>query len=131
MTGADGAAATGTGAVLEQWWARVDGDAPGDPLELLADDVRFSLTFAGTTHVGGRNELAGYVRDRIAEGRRHHILMSTVVGAVEIVAGELREHSRPIASFVGGAERDADGRIKHYLISSSAEMRFAFPGSAA
>jgi hypothetical protein len=118
-----------TAAALEEWWARIDGDATGDPAELLAEDVRFSLTFGGKTNVGGRDALMAYVRSRVSEGRRHHILMSCVMGNAEIVAGELREHGRPIASFIGAAERDADGRIKRYLITSSSDMLFAFPGS--
>jgi hypothetical protein len=118
-----------TAAALEEWWARIDGDATGDPAELLAEDVRFSLTSAGKTNVGGRDELMAYVHNRIAEGRRHHILMSCVTGNSEIVAGELREHGRPIASFIGAAERNAEGCIKRYLITSSSEMLFAFPGS--
>jgi hypothetical protein len=116
-------------AALAEWWGRIDGDRRGDPAELLAADVRFSLTYAGKTTAGGREELMAYVRDRTSEGRRHHILMARVTGDTEIVAGELRERGRRIASFVGAAERDRQGRIRYYLVTTSPDMEFAFPGS--
>ena len=116
-----------TESMLGRWWAVVDGVAEGEPADLLADGVQFSLTYAGTTRTGGRAELLAYVAERVSAGRRHHIRLACVAGSVEIVAGELLEHGAPIATFVGTAECDAAGRMTRYLITSSPDMRLSLP----
>ncbi len=116
-----------TETVLGRWWATVDGDLEGEPADLLADDLEFNLSFGGTTRTGGSAELLAYVAERVSEGRRHHIRLTCVAGALEVVAGELLEHGAPIATFVGTAERDAQGRMRRYMITSSADMRLSLP----
>jgi hypothetical protein len=119
-----------TESVLGRWWAVVDGMAEGEPADLLADNVEFSLTFAATTRTGGRAELLAYVAERVSAGRRHHIRLACVAGTVEIVVGELLEHGTPIATFVGTAECDAAGRMTRYLITSSPDIRLSLPSPA-
>ena len=114
--------------MLGRWWATVDGDLPGEPADLLADDLEFLLTFDGRTRSGGRADLLAYVAERIAAGRRHHIRMACVAGTVEIVAGELLEHGARIATFVASSERDAAGRMRRYLVTSSSALDLALPG---
>ena len=117
------------GSALERWYAVVDGDADGEPADLLADDLQFSLTFGSTTRTGGRAELLAYLDERVSAGRRHRIRMRSASGPVEVVAGELLEHGAPIATFVGTSERDPEGRLRRYLIAASTDMRLALPGS--
>ena len=114
---------------LERWYAVVDGDEEGEPAELLADDLQFSLTFGGTTRTGGRAELLAYLDERVSTGRRHRIHMRSASGPVEVVAGELLDGGEPIATFVGTSERDAEGRLRRYLIAASGEMRLALPAA--
>lgn len=117
--------------LLGRWWAVVDGDVDVDPADLLADDLLWSITFDGTTRGGGRDELLAYVRDRVSAGRRHRIETAARSGATELVAGELLEHGRRLATFVAAAEGDERGALRRYLAVASlvVDLSLGRPGA--
>jgi hypothetical protein len=104
-------------ATLERYYARLDGDDPGDPLELVADDLRFAITVPGASYSGGRADLRAYVEGRGPTRRRHYIVHAARAGALEHLIGEVREDGHVNGSFLAAAEFDGAGRIRRYLVT--------------
>jgi hypothetical protein len=110
---------------LARYYARLEGREPGDPLELVADDLRFAINLPGAHFAGGRSELGAYIDGRGATRRHHHIEHLTRAGAVEYVVGELQEDGNVIGGFAAAAEFDLAGRLCRYLATMSADVTFA------
>jgi hypothetical protein len=109
---------------LARYYARLEGREPGDPLELVADELRFAINLPDTQFSGGRAELRAYVDGRGPTRRHHHIVHCAREGAVEYLIGEVQEHGEVQAGFVAAAEFDGDGRLFRYLVTMSADVTF-------
>jgi hypothetical protein len=125
------------GGFFERYFAALDGPDPMSALELVSDELRFALLFStdASSHnrqvLGGRDELAAYIRRRGAPGWRHHIIGVAVDGDVELAWGETRYPDGGLAAtFVGAARLDADGKLERYITGRTPAIRFPAPDGA-
>ena len=109
---------------LPQYYARLDGTAPGDPLDVIAEDVVFAIVLPGTSASGGRAELARYVRGRDVPGRRHELLTTSRDGSLELVLGVITENGTTTGAFSASAHVDANGLIDRYLVGFATTVDF-------
>ena len=71
---------------FERYFELLDGPDPHSSLELVADDVEFSIQWAAdgtrksSQFVGGRDELRGFIDAGDTSGWAHHVLRSHVSG---------------------------------------------------
>jgi hypothetical protein len=110
---------------LARYYARLEGHEPGDPLELVSDEVRFAINLPDARYAGGRAELRAYIDGRGPTSRHHHIVHRSREGAVEYLVGEVQDGGAVLAGFVAAAEFDAAGRLSRYLVTMSADVTFA------
>ena len=114
---------------LRRFYELVDGaDAEGS-LDMLAEDLRFSILFSNgpgeaQDFAGGRAEFDGYMAQRGAPTWTHHVLAELTDGDLEVVFGETRQDGAPLASFVAAVRLDADGRISRYIVGRSTAVLF-------
>jgi hypothetical protein len=116
---------------LARYYARLEGREPGDPLELVSDEVRFAISLPDARFAGGRAELRSYIDARGPTRRHHHIVHRSREGAVEYLVGEVHDDGAVQAGFVAGAEFDAAGRLWRYLVTMSADVTFASSSTGA
>src|SRR3954447_2598318 len=104
---------------FERYFAALDGPEPFSSLEMVAEDVEFSIFWAkgadpkGRQLLGGRDELKAFVEaGGDMAGWAHHILHGAEAGGVEFALGETRtDDGERIGTFLCVAELDADGRM--------------------
>lgn len=115
------------GEVLRSYYARLDGDAEGDPMELVADAIEVAFNVPGIAFSGGRAELQAYVdrRDPVANPRRHHLVERSSHGPISIALGEARHGDQVLGTFVVAAQVDGDGLLDRYLVTYSLGMTFS------
>ena len=105
---------------FERYFAALDGPDPHSSLELVADDVEFSIQWARGADrasrqlVGGRAELRAFIDAGDMSGWAHHVLFGGGGDDVEFALGETRYDRRRADRDLprGGAarRRRADGR---------------------
>jgi len=121
---------------FERYFERLDGPDPHSSLDLVADDVEFSIQWASgadrrsSQFVGGRAELRGFIDAGDTDGWAHHVVWSGADGDVEFALGETRwdESSERIGTFLAVAQLDGEGRMRRYMVARSPAL--AFPSTA-
>jgi hypothetical protein len=116
---------------FERYFAALDGPDPHSSLELVADDVEFSIQWARGADrdsrqlVGGRAELRAFIDAGDMGGWAHHVLASGGGGDVEFALGETRYDSgERIGTFLAVAQLDGDGRMVRYMVARSPAIAF-------
>jgi hypothetical protein len=115
---------------FERYFAALDGPDPYSSLELVADDVEFSIQWAGDDgrsrqFTGGKAELRAFVDAGDMAGWAHHLLSSGAAGGLEVALGETRwDTGERRGTFVVAAQLDADGRMVRYMVARSPAIAF-------
>jgi hypothetical protein len=114
--------------LLAEYYARLDGEDPGDALKLLADEFSFAIDLCGTEvpdgyahYSGGRDDIGSYVFGRPA-GRRHYLLALTVDGPVEMALGRVTQDDEHLAMFMAAIESNDRSEITKYLVTRSSAL---------
>ncbi|HUB04831.1 MAG TPA: hypothetical protein VMA76_07170 [Solirubrobacteraceae bacterium] len=121
----------GTITFFERYFALLDGPDPHSSLELVAEDLEFSIQWAAdvtrksSQFLGGREELRGFIDAGDTSGWGHHVMHSGVSGDVEFALGETRwENGERIGTFLAVAELDESGRMRRYMVARSPALAF-------
>ena len=116
---------------FERYFELLDGPDPHSSLELVADDLEFSIQWAAdgtrksSQFVGGRDELRGFIDAGDTGGWAHYVLHSRVSGNVEFALGETRwDSGEHIGTFLAVAELDESGRMRRYMVARSPVLAF-------
>lgn len=116
---------------FERYFAALDGPDPHSSLDLVADDVEFSIQWARGSDrdsrqlIGGRAELRAFIDAGDMGGWAHHVLVSGGGGDVEFALGETRyESGERIGTFLAVAQLDGDGRMVRYMVARSPAIAF-------
>ena len=116
---------------FERYFERLDGADPLSALELVAEDVEFSIQWAtgadrrSSQFLGGLEELRGFTDAGDTDGWAHHVLRSGTDAGVEFALGETRYHSgERIGTFLVVAQLAADGRMRRYMVARSPALTF-------
>src|SRR5580704_7618691 len=120
---------------FERYFELLDGPDPYSSLDLVADDVAFSIQWAAdesrksSQFLGGKAELRGFVDAGDMDGWAHHVVHSGVSGDIEFALGETRwdESGERIGTFLAVAELDGDGRMRRYMVARSPALGFEPP----
>lgn len=132
QTGAGAAQSTSSESTFfERYFALLDGPDPHSSLELVAENLEFSIQWAAdrsrksSQFVGGRDELRGFIDAGDTEGWAHYVLHSGVSGDVEFALGETRwDNGERIGTFLAVAELDESGRMRRYMVARSPVLEF-------
>jgi hypothetical protein len=122
---------------FERYFERLDGPDPHSSLELVSEDVEFSIQWASGTDrkssqfLGGREELRGFLEAGDTEGWAHHVVWSAAVGDVEFALGETRWDATQerIGTFLAVAQLDGEGRMCKYMVARSPALAFDTSGA--
>jgi hypothetical protein len=117
---------------FDRYFERLDGDDPHSALELVADDVQFSIQWAAGTDrkssqfLGGVEQLRGFTDAGDMEGWRHHVLWSGTDGDIEFALGETRhdDSGERIGTFLAVAQLDDAGRMQRYMVARTPALEF-------
>ena len=117
---------------FERYFERLDGPDPHSSLELVAEDVEFSIQWAASADrkssqfVGGLAELRGFIDAGDMGGWAHHVLWSGVNDGVEFALGETRydESGERIGTFLAVAQLDEHGRMCRYMVARTPALAF-------
>jgi hypothetical protein len=116
---------------FERYFELLDGPDPHSSLELVADELEFSIQWAAdgtrksSQFVGGRDELRGFIDAGDTGGWAHYVLHSRVSGNVEFALGETRwDSGEHIGTFLAVAELDESGRMRRYMVARSPVLAF-------
>ena len=116
---------------FERYFELLDGPDPHSSLELVADDLQFSIQWAAddsrksSQFIGGREQLRGFIDAGDTEGWAHYVLHSGVSGDVEFALGETRwDSGERIGTFLAVAELDESGRMRRYMVARSPVLAF-------
>ena len=116
---------------FDRYFELLDGPDPHSSLELVADDLEFSIQWAAdgtrksSQFLGGRDELSGFIDAGDTSGWAHHVLHSGVSGNVEFALGETRwDSGERIGTFLAVAELDESGRMRRYMVARSPVLAF-------
>jgi hypothetical protein len=119
------------GSFFERYFAALDGPDPYASLELVAEDVEFSIQWAAdatrksSQFLGGLDELRGFIDAGDTEGWAHYVVHSGVNGDVEFALGETRwDTGERIGTFLAVAQLDAAGRMRRYMVARSPALAF-------
>jgi hypothetical protein len=118
---------------FERYFELLDGPEPHSSLDLVAEDVEFSIQWAAGTDrrssqfLGGMPELRGFIDAGDMDGWAHHVVFSGVDGGVEFALGETRydESGERIGTFLAVAQLDEAGRMRRYMVARSPALAFA------
>jgi hypothetical protein len=120
---------------FERYFAALDGPDPHASLELVGEDVEFSIQWArgadrsSSQFVGGLAELRAFIDAGDMRDWAHHVLFSGTAGDVEFALGETRRDSgERIGTFLAVAQLDGDGRMARYMVARSPAIAFE-PGA--
>jgi hypothetical protein len=121
----------GTGTFFERFFELLDGPDPHSSLELVAEDVEFSIQWAAdasrksSQFLGGLAELRGFIDAGDMGGWAHYVVHSGVSGDVEFALGETRwDTGERIGTFLAVAQLDASGRMRRYMVARSPALAF-------
>ena len=116
---------------FERYFERLDGPEPYSSLDLVAEDVEFSIQWAteadrrSSQFLGGLQQLRGFIDAGDMEGWAHYVMFSGSDGDVEFALGETRYDSgERIGTFLAVAQLDADGRMARYMVARSPAIAF-------
>jgi hypothetical protein len=116
---------------FERYFERLDGVDPHSALELVADDLEFSIQWAAgadrrsSQFLGGLEELRGFTDAGDTEGWAHHVLRSATDGGVEFALGETRyDNGERIGTFLAVAQLDEEGRMSRYMVARTPALSF-------
>ena len=116
---------------FERYFEALDGPDPRASLELVAQNVEFSIQWArgadrsSSQFVGGRAELSAFIDAGDMSDWAHHVLFSGTSGDVEFALGETRYDSgERIGTFLAVAQLDGDGRMVRYMVARSPAVAF-------
>jgi hypothetical protein len=116
---------------FERYFAALDGPDPHSSLDLVADEVEFSIQWARGTDrnsrqfVGGRAELRAFIDAGDMSDWAHHVLSSGGDGTVEFALGETRRDSgERIGTFLAVAQLDDAGRMTRYMVARTPAIAF-------
>jgi hypothetical protein len=123
---------TAAATFFERYFELLDGPDPHSSLELVADDVEFTIQWAADgsgksrQFLGGREELRGFIDAGDTTGWAHHVTHSGVSGAIEFALGETRWDGtgERIGTFLAAAELDDQGRMRRYMVARSPAIGF-------
>ena len=116
---------------FERYFAALDGPDPHSSLELVAEDVEFSIQWArggdreSRQFVGGRAELRAFIDAGDMSDWAHHVLHGGRAGDVEFALGETRyDNGDRIGTFLAVAQLDAEGQMVRYMVARSPAIAF-------
>jgi hypothetical protein len=119
---------------FERYFELLDGPDPHSSLEMVADELEFSIQWAAdgtrksSQFVGGLEELRGFIDAGDTGGWAHYVLHSQVSGDVEFALGETRwDTGERIGTFLAVAELDESGRMRRYMVARSPVLAFPHP----
>ena len=117
--------------LFERYFAALDGPDPHSSLELVAENVEFSIQWASGNErasrqlVGGRAELRAFIDAGDMSDWAHHVLHGGRAGDVEFALGETRyDNGERIGTFLAVAQLDAEGRMVRYMVARSPAIGF-------
>src|SRR3954464_10469392 len=118
---------------FERYFAALDGPDPLSCLELVDEDVSFSIHWSdgekSREFPGGRDDLARFTQAGDTSGWAHHVIWSAQSGDVEFALGETRwDDGRRIGTFTAVVQLGADGRVRRYLTARSPLIEFDTKG---
>jgi hypothetical protein len=121
---------------FERYFEALDGPDPQSFLELVAEDVEFSIQWAAgadrksSQFLGGLEELRGFIDAGDTTGWAHHVVWSGTDGDMEFALGETRwdDSGERIGTFLAVAELDESGRMRRYMVARTPAL--AFPTAA-
>jgi hypothetical protein len=123
------------GSFFARYFELLDGPDPHSSLELVAENVEFSIQWAAddsrksSQFLGGKAELRGFIDAGDMGGWAHHVVHSGVSGDLEFALGETRwdKSGERIGTFLCVAELDEHGRMRRYMVARSPALSFPRP----
>jgi hypothetical protein len=116
---------------FERYFELLDGPDPYSSLELVAEDVEFSIQWAAddsrksSQFLGGLEQLRGFIDAGDMDGWAHYVVHSGVNGDVEFALGETRwDSGERIGTFLAVAQLDKSGRMRRYMVARSPVLAF-------
>ena len=116
---------------FERYFALLDSPDPHSSLELVAEDLEFSIQWSSddtrksSQFVGGRDELRGFIDAGDTEGWAHYVVHSGATGDIEFALGETRwDTGGRIGTFLAAAQLDESGRMRRYMVARSPALAF-------
>lgn len=116
---------------FERYFELLDGPDPYSSLELVAEDVEFSIQWAAddsrksSQFLGGLEQLRGFIDAGDMDGWAHYVTQSGVSGDVEFALGETRwDSGERIGTFLAVAQLDESGRMRRYMVARSPVLAF-------
>jgi hypothetical protein len=116
---------------FERYFELLDGPDPYSSLELVAEDVEFSIQWAAddsrksSQFLGGLEQLRGFIDAGDMDGWAHYVTQSGVSGDVEFALGETRwDSGERIGTFLAVAQLDELGRMRRYMVARSPVLAF-------
>ena len=116
---------------FDRYFELLDGPDPHSSLELVAEDVEFSIQWAAdasrksSQFLGGLEQLRGFIDAGDTEGWAHHVVHSGISGDVEFALGETRwDTGERIGTFLAVAQLDESGRMRRYMVARSPALAF-------
>jgi hypothetical protein len=117
---------------FERYFAALDGPQPHASLDLVADDVAFTIQWADGTDgasrqfVGGLAELRSFIDAGDTRGWSHVVLFGGATGGIEFALGETRwdDSGERIGTFLAVAQLDVDERMVKYMVARSPAVAF-------
>jgi hypothetical protein len=120
------------GSFFERYFAALDGPDPYSALEMVAEDVEFSIQWAAdaerrsTQVLGGIAELRSFIDAGDVGGWAHYVLHASRDGEVEFALGETRyDNGERIGTFLAAAELDGEGRMRTYIVARTPAIAFS------
>ena len=120
---------------FERYFELLDGPDPYSSLELVAEDVEFSIQWAAddsrksSQFRGGLEQLRGFIDAGDMDGWAHYVVHSGVSGDVEFALGETRwDSGERIGTFLAVAQLDESGRMRRYMVARSPVLAFPTDG---
>jgi len=118
---------------FERYFAALDGPDPLSCLELVDENVSFSLPWSdgekSREFTGGRDELARFTDAGDTSGWAHYVVWSARSRDVEFALGETRwDDGRRIGTCTAVAQLGPDGRMVRYLTARSPLIEFDTTG---
>jgi hypothetical protein len=119
----------GVAGFLRRFYEIVDGPDAERVLEVLSEELRFSILFSTESgqardFAGGRAEFDAYMAQRGAPAWTHHVVAESTDGRVELVLGETHQGGAVVATFVAAAVLDDEGRMARYIVGRSPAVVF-------
>lgn len=116
---------------FDRYFEALDGPDPHASLQLVADDLEFSIQWASgadrksTQILGGVAELRAFIDAGDTSDWAHHVLHAGEDDDVAFALGETRYDSgERIGTFLAVAELDAQGRMRRYMVARTPAITF-------